>query len=326
MEFALHGRKLSVAIILVSLALAALFLAQGSTDAIACALLPPRSVLPRSSDSGHAERPPGSDPPDYQAILKRNIFDPTAGPLWPRPESIDLTASTRHPPSTPEVPPPCDNSAKLIADVHSEQYPESSLVTLTSGLATPLLYREGSWIEDKEIVSILPEAVLLRRTDGRQCWLRLFVDKAATNAATNRTYTQSPEARSPMQTAMTNGLSEVEMDRNIHAANSNKFSIPRSFVDRILSHQAEVLNTTRVVPQEENGQMTGVRLYGIRRNGLLDKLGLQNGDLLRTINGFEMSNPDTALEAYSRLRTASNLAISVVRGGATTNIQYEITQ
>jgi general secretion pathway protein C len=57
---------------------------------------------------------------------------------------------------------------------------------------------------------------------------------------------------------------------------------------------------------------------------LLGKLGLQNGDLMRTINGFEMSSPDTALEAYARLRSASNLTVAVVRRGQPMNVQYDI--
>ena len=70
--------------------------------------------------------------------------------------------------------------------------------------------------------------------------------------------------------------------------------------------------------------MVGVKLYGIRRNSLLGKLGLQNGDLLRTINGFEMSSPDTALEAYSKLRTSNNLSVAVVRRGRPMNVEYDI--
>ena len=84
------------------------------------------------------------------------------------------------------------------------------------------------------------------------------------------------------------------------------------------------MRSARIVPHEENGQVVGVKLYGIRRNSLLGKLGLQNGDLLRTINGFEMSSPDTALEAYSRLRSASNLSVAVTRRGRPMNIDYDI--
>ena len=120
------------------------------------------------------------------------------------------------------------------------------------------------------------------------------------------------------------GISEAELNQNINAVSETKFAVPRTFVDKILQNQGEIMRSARIVPHEENGQVVGVKLYGIRRNSLLGKLGLQNGDLLRTINGFEMSSPDTALEAYSRLRSASNLSVAVTRRGRPMNIDYDI--
>ena len=103
-----------------------------------------------------------------------------------------------------------------------------------------------------------------------------------------------------------------------------KFTVQKTFVDKILQNQAAIMSSARIVPHEENGQVVGVKMYGIRRNSLLGKLGMQNGDLLRTINGFEMSSPDTALEAYARLRSASNLSVAVVRRGQAMNLQYDM--
>jgi general secretion pathway protein C len=68
----------------------------------------------------------------------------------------------------------------------------------------------------------------------------------------------------------------------------------------------------------------GVKLYGIRKSSLFGKLGLQNGDLLRTINGFDMGSPDSALEAYAKLRSASNLSLAIVRRGTAVTMEYNI--
>jgi general secretion pathway protein C len=120
------------------------------------------------------------------------------------------------------------------------------------------------------------------------------------------------------------GISEAEMDQNIKAVSEGKYVVQKTFVDKILQNQAQLMSSARIVPHEENGQVVGVKMYGIRRNSLLGKLGMQNGDLLRTINGFEMSSPDTALEAYARLRSASNLSVAVVRRGQAMNLTYDV--
>ena len=65
-------------------------------------------------------------------------------------------------------------------------------------------------------------------------------------------------------------------------------------------------------------------MMGIRDDSLLGVLGMKNGDRLQTINGFDMSSPEKALEAYARLRTADKLTVQVNRGGKNMNLDYNI--
>ena len=65
-------------------------------------------------------------------------------------------------------------------------------------------------------------------------------------------------------------------------------------------------------------------MYGIRRNSVLGQLGIQNGDMLRTINGYDMSSPDSALEAYARLRSAERITLNLNRRGQDQTIDYQI--
>ena len=45
-------------------------------------------------------------------------------------------------------------------------------------------------------------------------------------------------------------------------------------------------------------------MYAIRPNSLFGKIGLQNGDTIKSINGIDMSSPDKALEVYTKVRVA----------------------
>jgi general secretion pathway protein C len=62
----------------------------------------------------------------------------------------------------------------------------------------------------------------------------------------------------------------------------------------------------------------------IRPDTLLGTLGMENGDRLQQINGFDMTSPEKALEAYARLRTADKLTVQVTRRGQLTNLDYNI--
>lgn len=337
MNLALNGRKLSAAIILTTLMLSAVFLARGTTSLVAGSLLPPQPVA-RSGSAGPVAPPPGSETPDAHAILARNIFDPTVGPLWPPKVTVDpnapSTESAAAPPPNQEYVrgesyPPCEGSTKVMASLYSDKFPEWSFASLSNGSEAALLYRLGGRFDEKEIVDIVPKGVVFRQANGQLCSALMFAPPRppgalAANAPPPVAPTIPPAASAAAGLPGAGGITEAEMDANIHAVSDTKFSVKKTFVDKILMNQAAIMSSARIVPHEENGQVVGVKLYGIRRNSLLGKLGLQNGDLMRTINGFEMSSPDTALEAYARLRSASNLTVAVVRRGQPMNVQYDI--
>ena len=47
-------------------------------------------------------------------------------------------------------------------------------------------------------------------------------------------------------------------------------------------------------------------------------------DILKTINGFDMTSPEKALEAYAKLRTSPEITIGVNRGDKPLNIVFNI--
>lgn len=340
MNLDLHRKKLSVAIVLGTLALSALFLARGTTSLVASSLLPVSAAPALQMRAGQTQQPPGTQPPDRCALLKRNIFDPQTGALCPpKPTEVPEAeqAEAGEPPQelTPgQMPPPCEGSSlKLVASVHSDHHPEWSFVTVSNGSAAPMLYREGGRVDDKEVVAIYPKAVFFRQGNGHFCSLTLFAPPPGAAGFSGHPVApqiSTPVAPPPAVGAVASRLSgagsitEQELNQNITAVSDTKFNVQRGFVDKVLQNQGEIMRSARIVPHEENGQVVGVKLYGIRRNSLLGKLGLQNGDLLRTINGFDMASPDSALEAYARLRSANNLSVAVTRRGKPMAVEYDI--
>ena len=56
----------------------------------------------------------------------------------------------------------------------------------------------------------------------------------------------------------------------------------------------------------------------------IGRLGVQNGDMLRSMNGFEMNDADAMLNALGNLRSQSALSLSVMRRGAPVTIDYSV--
>lgn len=83
-----------------------------------------------------------------------------------------------------------------------------------------------------------------------------------------------------------------------------------------------LMTSARIIPHQTDGQVDGLRLYGIRRASILAALGFQNGDTVTTINGRDVASPDAALEAYAELRTADRIEVAVQRRGMPLTLTY----
>jgi general secretion pathway protein C len=80
----------------------------------------------------------------------------------------------------------------------------------------------------------------------------------------------------------------------------------------------------RVVPSFKNGTPAGVKLFSIAPDSLYARLGVQNGDVLRSINGHETKTPDQALEIYQTLRDATRIELELERRGEILTKTYSI--
>ena len=110
----------------------------------------------------------------------------------------------------------------------------------------------------------------------------------------------------------------------IRALDENTYEVARSEVDRALTNLNELAMQARTVPAFRNGRAIGLRLLSIRPGSLYTQIGVQNGDVIVRINGFDLDSPEKALEAYTRLKSASRIDLELERRGQPTRKTYLI--
>ena len=104
----------------------------------------------------------------------------------------------------------------------------------------------------------------------------------------------------------------------------NQFGVPRSTVDNALNNLSKLATDARVVPAFEGGKPVGFKLFSIKPGSLYSKIGLQNGDVISKINGYEMSSPEKGLEVYQKLKDSSSVTVDVKRRGKPMTLDYTI--
>lgn len=111
----------------------------------------------------------------------------------------------------------------------------------------------------------------------------------------------------------------------IRAVSETEIVLTPAARDALFEHMAELTSTVRIIPQAEGGRMIGMRLFGIRAGSAVAALGLQNGDVILTVAGHDVSSPDSALAAYAEMvRTAGPIPVELRRRGGTLTIRYRV--
>lgn len=115
-----------------------------------------------------------------------------------------------------------------------------------------------------------------------------------------------------------------DIGEGIVKTGENTYGVPRSTVDGALNNLSELATQARVVPAFEGGKAVGFKLFSIKPGSLYSKIGLQNGDVINRINGYEMSSPEKGLEVYSKLKDSPNITVDVKRRGKAMSLDYAI--
>ncbi|HKO53592.1 MAG TPA: type II secretion system protein GspC [Polyangiaceae bacterium] len=320
-------KKYFLGIVLAFIALAAYFQAAGATRLIGAAFSGPASRASPSRVMAAAATTTTHERRTADAIIARNPFDSVTGPLnAAKPAFKDARVLGKSPVDTdPLTAPVCD--APTVYIVTEADDPLWSVAALQAADdPRPRMHRVGDDVGGKkvEFIGYNPRehtpAVWLS-SGGTLCQAMLFKTQPTLPAGAASAGPAQLQQLPPIDNS--GGLLAVVKSK-IQKVSDTEFNLDRSVVDMILENQAELMKSTRIVPDTKEGKVLGIRLFGINSGTLLASLGLQNGDRLESINGFNMGSPEKALEAYARLRTSSQLDVTVNRRGAGVSIVHHI--
>lgn len=304
-------------VILPLIAIVALLNAQAVTQLVGISLGPDEKALAAAPPAARAGAAGSASARNLSAepILNRNPFDHVTGSLKPAPISTEDDSMASAGPldtSDPWNAPKCDGVKVLIIVASAD--PEWSFAAF--GGDKTIMRRRGGEVNGKQVHFVGWDRVWLQNGSSL-CQATLF-DKTEV-----KTEAKPAPVASSSGPPSGKGL-DPSMAKGIQKISPTEYNIDRGVVDKILENQAELMRQARIVPEQENGRVVGIRLFGVKPDSLLAAIGLENSDRLQTINGFDVASPEKALEAYARLRTADKLTISLNRKGQNMNIDYNI--
>lgn len=202
---------------------------------------------------------------------------------------------------------------KLLGTLLSDTEPRASVATIldvdTSRTQT---YVVQSKVRDAEVLNILRTRVIVLNNSRRE-----FIDAVPGDGAGSPLTPPLPSEIPPPRVAPTLGA-------GLKQVSENKYELPRADLDKTLANLNDLAVQARIVPAFKDGQSTGFRLFSIQPDSLYAKMGVQNGDVIRRINGFDINSPEKALEIYSKLKETTRLDVDIDRNGNNVTKTYNI--
>jgi len=248
------------------------------------------------------------------AQLAAPTLDPASVPPLPRvdvarAEAPETLAGGLFLPADPEPPEPpgpgdddgaaCDVPWRLVGTVLDRRDTTRSFVVVhTPG--GPQLLSESTTHESLTLISFVPDAATLRRDDGTECVIRMF-DPAQETIAPLPDEGPAPPSHP-----------------SVRRVSSSHVEVAPDALDSLGALGV------RAIPYLEDGAVAGVRLYGVRRTSPLAAAGVQNGDVIRAVDGQPLSSPDVALAALGRLRGGTPVRVTLVRRGEPSDVTLSL--
>ena len=245
---------------------------------------------------------------DYAVIAERNLFNAN-------PPSADAAPVAEVKPAEEAVQ-PTQLGLRLIGIASGASNQQYAIIEDLQRGGSQDLYQIGDVVQRAAIVEIRPECVLLDTRQQREK-LCFEYDSRAPDANGRPAPPRRRETRNDTAPAGESASDDVVR------VDQGTWRVKRELITEQFADLGTLSRQVRVTPHSIQGRPSGFRLTRLRP-GLLQRIGLLNGDVLQRVNGLDINSPEEALRAYQAVQSESTVRLEILRRNSPTTLTYEI--
>lgn len=91
-------------------------------------------------------------------------------------------------------------------------------------------------------------------------------------------------------------------------------ALAQNYREQLYQNPSSLADVIQVAPAMEGGKLVGYRISPGRDQSQFEKFGFKPGDIVTSVNGIGLEDPQKALELYNLIRSARDASITVRRG------------
>ena len=100
--------------------------------------------------------------------------------------------------------------------------------------------------------------------------------------------------------------------------------IDRSLLEHYADNMDDIYKNIGIAEIKEGKDLKGFKINFVRKNSPFSKLGIRRNDVIKSINGQEITSYNAAFGVYKNIKNVDNLSLVIIRGKEEMELEYEI--
>jgi len=115
------------------------------------------------------------------------------------------------------------------------------------------------------------------------------------------------------------------MGQDVSQLSESQYAVSKRYLDSQLASMSQLLTDVRAIPNlDKSGVTDGFKVFAIRKGSLFDKIGLQNNDVVKRINGVELDSAEKGLELFQALKNETTFNVDLMRKSQKTTMRFSV--
>ena len=227
---------------------------------------------------------------DYNVIFERNLFGGSKGEAPAPQEEVSLEGL----PVALKV-----LGLKLVGTVVGDADVNLAIIDDQSTRKQDL-YREGDQVGRALVKKILRNKVVLNTGSGHEVLTMEPEEKGGSSSARQQPFASLP------------------------ATPADSDELTREQIESALPEYTSLMQQIRVRPHFEAGKPGGFMIYNIDPGSIYAKMGLENGDVIKSVNGQPIQTTQQAVDFYNSLKAGGAVTLEIKRGESAQELRFAI--
>jgi general secretion pathway protein C len=100
--------------------------------------------------------------------------------------------------------------------------------------------------------------------------------------------------------------------------------VDKSLLTHYANNMDDIYKNIGITEVKKNGAIKGFKVTFVRRGSPFSKLGIKRGDIIKSINGQEITSYNAAFETYKNIKNVEGVTLVIKRGKEELELEYEI--